>query len=215
MTASTLQTMSRAFAACIATTLLLRSGQTTLTVTAVPDQCANATAMELWRKSFEPIPHRSDQPYEMFFWGTSLLGRGAIKVWFLRSEREPVGPECRWSFSDLPDGEYVALLTGPGGSGGSQHGTLSAGTTQTIEIPSPTVTLSGVVTVAGTPQAGAVLIRDQAWSRPSVTVTTDADGRYAVMLDRPATYTISVQITSLGRRRVVALHEGANQLDLP
>jgi hypothetical protein len=208
--------MSRALVACVATSLLLQSGQATLTVTALPDQCAKATAMELWRKSFEDIPHRSDQPQEVIGWGTPLLGRGTvIQVWFTRIQREPVGSECRWSFSDLPDGDYVALLERPDGSGGSQQGTVSGSTTQTIEIAAPTVTLSGVVTLEGRPWGAVVGIRDQSWTRPRVTVTADADGRYTAMLDRPATYLINVHAPSVRAvsGRVAQLHEGANQLD--
>src|SRR5690348_5344863 len=107
--------MSRALAACVATAFLVQPGQATLTVTAAPDQCAKATAMELWRKSPGPIEHGSDQPSETFSTALPLLGRGSIATTFTRIVREPVGPECRWPLSDLPDGEYVALLVRPDG----------------------------------------------------------------------------------------------------
>lgn len=209
--------VSRTLALCAATILLSQAGQTTLTVTAVPNQCAKATAMELWRKSFQPISHDSDQPYEMFSWGTPLLGRGfAVKVWFTRVEREPVGPECRWSFANLPDGDYVARLVRSDGSGGSQQGKVSAGSSQTIDIPAPTVTLSGLVTLDGTPHGATILIRDRSWTGPTVSVMTDAAGHYTAVLDRPATYVITVRAAARGvAGRIAPLHDGENQFDLP
>ncbi|HEY3884320.1 MAG TPA: carboxypeptidase-like regulatory domain-containing protein [Vicinamibacterales bacterium] len=173
--------------------------------------------MELWRKSSEPIPHGSDQPYEAGFWGTRLLGHGALlHVWFTRIEREPVGGDCRWSVSDLPHGDYVARLVRSDGSGGSQEGTVSAGTSPTIEIPAPTVTLSGVVTLDGMPHGAEILIKDQSWTGPTVTVTAGADGHYTAMLDRPSAYIIRVRASlRAGAGRVAQLHEGVNQLDIP
>jgi hypothetical protein len=209
--------MFRALVLCVATTLLVQSGQATLTVTAVPDQCAKATAMELWRKSSEEIPRSFDQPYEAGGWSNPLLGRGAVlNVWLIRIEREPVGADCRWAFPDVREGEYVARLVRPDGSGGSQAGTVRAGTSQTIDIPEPTVMLSGLVTLDGLPHGGEIQIRDHPWTRPTVIVTADAAGHYMAMLDRPAMYLITVRAAARGHdARVAELDKGVNQLDLP
>lgn len=72
--------MFRALAACVATILPLQSGQATLTVTSIPDQCTKATGMELWRTSRQPIAHRDDQPQESFGFGIPALGGGMINV---------------------------------------------------------------------------------------------------------------------------------------
>lgn len=209
--------MLRALLACVATTLLFQQGQTALTVSAAPDQCAKATAMELWRKSDQPIAHGSDQPEESGSWGTPLLGRGfALHVVFTRVAREPVRSECRWTYPELPDGDYVARLVRPDGSGGSRQGHVSAGTSETIDIPAPTIALSGQVTLDGIPQTGEIRIRDQSWTGPTVSVTADAVGHYTALLDRSGTYVLTVRVLPRGGgARIVELHDGANQLDIP
>lgn len=173
--------------------------------------------MEVWRKSSEPIPHPADQPEEMVAQGAPLLGRGSIEMWLTRVAQHSVGSDCRWTFSDLPDGDYIALLVRPDGSGGSQRGIVN-GVSATIEIPAPTVMVSGVITLDGQPQAGAMIeVRAQSLMRPLITVTTKADGQYTAMLDQPTTYTIFVH-SRLNRAhgvRIVELHDGLNQIDIP
>ena len=163
------------------------------------------------------MPQGSNQPSEWFGRSIPLLGRGAIGFWFTRIEREPVGTDCRWTFPEVPDGDYVARLVRPDGSGGSQEAQVTGATPQTIEIPAPTVAVSGVVTLDGVPHGAEIRIRDQSWRGPTVTVTADADGRYAAMLDRPGTYVMSVlaQSPRAAGGRVVVPHEGLNQLDIP
>ncbi len=184
-----------------------------LTVTSAPDQCAKATAMELWRKSSERIPDRAGHSYERF-----ELGPNAVHAWFTRINREPISSECRWMFSDLEPGNYIALLVRLDGSGGSQKTVIDAGATQTLAIPAPTVTVSGILTVDGKPQANAsISMNDRTWTRPTVKTTTDADGRYTMWLDRPDTYTVGFvtaykQLAMDGQ--VASFDEGANRLDI-
>ena len=131
----------------------------------------------------------------------------------------------------MVEGDYIALLVRPDGSGGSQQGHVTATGDQTITIPAPLVTLSGVVTLDGKPHGGVIHIRDTAFMRPEVVVSADANGHYRAMLDRPASYTIRVytdggkdnrnlgfSLTAVSgpqAGRMLPLHEGANQLDIP
>jgi len=127
---------------------------------------------------------------------------------------------CRWTFSALPPGPYVVGLEGPQGSGGSEAFEVAAGRTVEVAIPPPTVTVSGRVLFNDRPLSGVHLQFARSPDRDGVApfgvATSDADGRYTLVLDRPGEFYYSAPgaDVSMPLMRPVTLHAGANVLDV-
>jgi len=103
---------------------------------------------------------------------------------------------CEWVVAGLEPGSYRASLRSPVGSGGSAEFAIAAHQTETVALPAPAVTLLGRVRYNGRP-VGKLRVNV---FRPGVagsdSTTTDGDGRYSLRLDRPGSYSLSVQSAS-------------------
>jgi hypothetical protein len=110
-------------------------------------------------------------------------------VTFVGGQR--VTDACRWTFSGLPDGEYVACLVRPDGSGGSARFTLP-NDQATVTVPPAQVVVSGTTTRGGSPTSRVMFrIAPKRFSRPAIVVVTDSQGKFSVSLDVPGTYEAS------------------------
>jgi len=99
----------------------------------------------------------------------------------------PSNTSCRWRIDGLESREYEVDLTGPGGSGGVASFTASPGTLQEIQIPAPTVRVTGTVRINGQAVAGARL-QFLPVSAGLPQVAMQADGRFDVTLPSPGQY---------------------------
>lgn len=182
----------------------------TLTVAASPASCAAATSVQVWAVTLNTAPPPG--PTETLRVMTQLGPRGGPlheSVTFVSGRAIDAGI-CRWTFHQLPPGDYVAVLVGPTGSGGSQALRLPADTS--ITVPPPEVTLSGRVVRNGAPRARVqVRITSFPFGRPAVVVMTDADGRFVVTLDRPGLHRISAYGEGTVERE---LSSGLNVVDV-
>jgi hypothetical protein len=96
-------------------------------------------------------------PTEVVKIKSDLSASGWIEGFVTFVDGQPVTFSCRWGFSGLTAGEYVALLTRQDGSGGLQRFRLDPDKRLTIVVPPPIVTLSGVATRNGNPAAKIML----------------------------------------------------------
>lgn len=99
----------------------------------------------------------------------------------------PSNTSCRWRIDGLESREYEVDLTGPGGSGGVASFTASPGTLQEIQIPAPTVRVTGTVRINGQAVAGARL-QFLPVSAGLPQVATQADGGFDVTLPTAGEY---------------------------
>lgn len=134
--------------------------------------------------------------------------------------KQPIDPTCAWTFKALQPGDYVASLKTPVGSGGSEAFSVKENETVQVKIPPPTVTVSGLAMSNGKPVIGGEVqfVRFLIpLTTPFVQVTTDVQGRYTAVLDRPGEF--DVRLTSPSPRRAVfsgrrTLTAGPNTIDL-
>ncbi len=190
-------------------------------VRADPNECARATRVRLWWNGTDNPP-----PPFVATGGESMrvnTGHPAtdFHVALAPMTDQAVAP-CRWIFSALPPGPYVVGLEGPRGSGGSEAFEVAAGRTVEVAIPPPTVMVSGRVLFNDRPLSGVNLRFGRSPGLDGVApfgvATSDADGRYALVLDRPGAFYYSTRRADLpmGMRLMtpVTLQAGANVLDV-
>jgi hypothetical protein len=181
-------------------------------------QCALSSSIQVWRFSYAR-ESRFSGPSEAIIITEPIEGGrvvGRAFVTFVDGQR--MNESCRWTFIGLPEGEYVAFLLRPDGSGGAARFALPT-SQATIPIPPPHVMLSGTVTRGGAP-AGRVMFRvaPVRFSRPAIVVVTDTQGQFSVSLDEPGDYEASsvneVTAPQPPWVRRVSLEAGENQLAL-
>ena len=193
--------------------LLLQGAPTpgnTVTVTASPAGCAAATSVQLWAVTLNAAPPSG--PTEAFQLLTHLAPDGGpLRVSLTFTTGRTIEPgSCQWTFDRLFPSEYVALLAGPGGSGGSQTFHVPADTT--VALPAPEVTLLGRVLREGAPRARVqVRITSFPFARPAVVVVTDENGRYVATLDRAGLHRVEGYGVGVVERE---LSGGTNVVDL-
>jgi hypothetical protein len=181
-------------------------------VVGAPDECVRAEAVQVWSITRDPaVPPAG--PAEVFRLNTWLRADGGpLSVYLVFVTGEKATGECRWTFSGLPPGDYVALLLSSRGSWGSQSFSVQSGDSTAVAIPAPEVTLTGRVSRNGTsPGQTNVRVTGFPFSRPAVTTVTDSDGLYAVTLDRAGLYRI--EANRIGAVEA-ALADGSNVVDI-
>lgn len=183
-----------------------------LTVAASPAECARATSVQVWSITRAPAspPPGPAETFTVKTWLSAAGGPLWVSVAFVDGRK--VNDDCRWMFNTIAAGDYVALLAGNNGSGGSQAFSVRSGEPAVVTIAAPTVTLTGQVLQRGLPP-GRVILRVIAFpfGRPAVTTVTDTQGRYSVTLDRPGLYRI--EAPGVGAAEAT-LKAGPNVLDV-
>ncbi len=104
-------------------------------------------------------------------------------------------PPGRYELRNLPAGTYTVTFERPGSQARAVLVSLSAGETEIVDmILSPQASISGTVTVSGTPTGGLPVRLFRVETYPSTiltTVITDGAGRYTFpALDAPQTYVV-------------------------
>lgn len=184
----------------------------TLTIAADPAECARATSVQVWSITRAPVPPPPG-PAEVFSVKTWLsAGGGPLWVSVAFVDGQTMNGACRWTFTTPAPGDYVAILTGAHGSGGSKTFSMLAGEPTAVTIAAPVVTLTGQVRRGGAP-AGRVNLRVIAFpfGRPAVTAVSDPAGRYDVTLDRPGLYRVEAHRVGAAE---ATLEAGPNILDV-
>jgi hypothetical protein len=183
-----------------------------LTIAAAPAECARAASVQVWSVTRAPASPPPG-PAETFTVKTWLsAGGGPLWVSVAFVDGQKMNDDCRWTFDAIAAGDYVALLAGTHGSGGSQAFSVRSGEPTVVTIAPPTVNLTGQVLQRGTP-AGRVNLRVIAFpfGRPAVTAVTDTEGRYSVTLDRPGLYRVEAHRVGAAE---ATLEVGPNVLDV-
>ena len=193
-----------------------RQVERSVTIAADQKQCALSASVQVWRFS-NSREARFPGPSEAIVIAEPLAGlRGVVSAFVTFVDGQRVTESCRWTFNDLPDGEYVAFLLRPDGSGGSARFVLP-NDQATIVVPPPQVVASGTVTRGGVP-AGRVMFRiaPVRFSRPAIVVVTDPQGKFSVSLDVPGSYEASNSIspTTAPWVRQFSVQAGENQVML-
>jgi hypothetical protein len=186
-----------------------------VTVIADPEQCARATSVQIWIRTFFPNapPPGRTETYTVRT-GLSPFG-GPITSHVTFVAGEVTRGSCEWSFSGLAEGHYVAILHRADGSGGAQSFVVERDTPITVKLPPPTVTLSGGVLRGGTPVAGVfVRVVPLPFSRPTINTFTDSAGRYNVVLDGPGLHEVRAELVGALGVAEGRLRAGPNQLDV-
>jgi hypothetical protein len=118
--------------------------------------------------------------------GRPSTGRSAVA-----SSR--VGATCRWRIDGLGPGEYEVDLWGPGGSGGVATVMAAPGALREVQVPAPTVRVTGTIRVNGTAvERARLLFAGRASQAGGTRVETDAAGRFDVTLARPGDYRVFI-----------------------
>jgi hypothetical protein len=164
-----------------------------LEVSTYPGTCVEATEMRLWELRTSPS-------------GTiGAMGRQPAK-----------SVDCHWTVVALPPGTYQADLLAPGGSGGSSEPfVIRADEVTRVVIAPAVVRVEGRVSAGNRPLGAAALAfnpRQRFWG--AISTSTDASGRYSVILARPGQYDLVLQGTSApaGMKRV-EVTAGINTID--
>jgi hypothetical protein len=148
---------------------LISPDKGSVSVSADPGACATSTRLTLATVTRRLNPNGRT--------GTSRSGVATA----------PVSATCRWRIDGLETREYEVDLSGPGGSGGIASFTPSPGTLQEIQIPSPSVRVTGTVRINGRPAEG-VRLQFVPVSASLPQVTTNAAGAFNVTLPNPGQY---------------------------
>ena len=122
----------------------------------------------------------------------------------------PVSPTCRWRIDGLESREYEVDLSGPEGSGGVASFTPSPGTLQQVQIPSPSVRVTGTVRINGRPIEGARL-QFMPVSASLPRVTTNAAGAFNVTLPNPGQYRARITGDSVFSQGTAVMFEAGAQ----
>jgi hypothetical protein len=200
-----------AVAGALASTSPVAQSPAVLTIAASPAECARAASVQVWSVTRAPVPPPPG-PAEVFTVKTWLsAGGGPLWVSVAFVDGQKMNSDCRWTFDAIAPGDYVALLAGAHGSGGSQPFSIRSGEQTVVTIAAPIVTLTGQVLQRGT--TGRVNLRIIAFpfGRPAVTAVTDTEGRYSVTLDHPGLYRIEAHRVGAAE---ATLEAGPNVLDL-
>jgi hypothetical protein len=189
-----------------------------VTIAGNPKQCALSASVQVWRFSYRQEA-RFPGPSEAIVISEPVArGRIVARAFVTFVDGEPVTESCRWTFKGLPDGEYVAFLLRPDGSGGAARFVLP-NDQAIVTVPPPQVVASGTVTRGGVP-AGRVMFRiaPVRFSRPAILVVTDPGGKFSVSLDVPGAYEASDANGATTRLtpwvRQFSVHAGENQVAL-
>jgi hypothetical protein len=181
-------------------------------------QCALSSSIQVWRFSYDREARFAGPSESISITEPIEGGRTVGRAFVTFVDGGNMNESCRWTFSGLPDGEYVAFLLRPDGSGGAVRFALPNAET-TISIPPPHVLLSGTVTRDGAPP-GRVMFRvaPVRFSRPAIVVVTDPQGKFVVSLDEPGDYEASSANGANPRQapwvRRLSLTAGENQTNL-
>jgi hypothetical protein len=180
-----------AVAGALASTSPAAQSPAALTIAAAPAECARAASVQVWSITRAPATPPPG-PAEVFTLKTWLsAGGGPLWVSVAFVDGQKMNDDCRWTFDTPTPGDYVAVIVGAHGSGGSQAFSIRSGEPTSVTIRPPVVTLTGQVQRGGKP-AGLVNLRVIAFpfGRPAVTAVTDTEGRYSVTIDRPGLYRV-------------------------
>jgi len=167
-------------------------------ISADPTQCANATSLQIWSWGTQWPTDGREAEGTVIRTGLSPSG-GQMDLVLTRIIDEPPG-NCRWTFTTLPLGDYVAVLKTPHGSGGSTAFVIRDADAADVTIPPPLVKLSGRLVINDVPVVGATVRAAQLpFMIPTPTTVTDADGRYTVFLAHPGEVHVTVLKGDPGR----------------
>jgi hypothetical protein len=182
-------------------------------------QCALSSSIQVWRFSYGG-ESRFTGPSESItiaepIDGGRIVGRAFVTF----ADGQAMNESCRWTFAGLPDGEYVAFLLRPDGSGGAVRFAVP-NARPIVAIPSPKVMLSGTVSREGMPPGRAMFrIAPVRFSRPAIVVVTDPHGQFSVSLDEPGDYEASnasgPMVTPWVRRLSLTAGDNAARLEIP
>ena len=184
--------------------------------------CQTATEARLWLVTKESMESPLGAVQSVSLPRTAALSKSGtpLSSSLVLIAKQPVEFACIWTFNALQPADYVVSLDALTGSGGAESFSVKGAGTVHVTIPAPMVTVSGRAMSSGKPVIGGEVqfVRFLIpLETPFVHVTTDGQGRYTAVLDRPGEYQVRLSIAS-PRRALVSerrtLTAGENRIDI-